>query len=909
MGQVTVKQLADEVGIPVDRLLTQLGEAGIKAKDAEQSISDEDKVQLLKHLRSARGAGRQGAASVEGSEPRRISLRRKSTSELKLGGRRGSGSRTVSVEVRKRRTYVKRGEEQSDQAEAEAEARRQEEARREAEQQAAREAEEAAQRAREQAEEEARKRAEAEAAEQEEARRREEAEAEARAEAEKAEEERQKKVAEESEKPAEEQPEAAQTPPREEAHEPKVEEKRKPKKKQEKEAPAEEPGPVDEGRIEMRAMRRRAQENLRRAASVKPRTKEEEDESAAKRAELHVAKGKSGRRKKKSRPARGGSVKVDTRHGFEKPTQPVVREVEIPEAINVGDLAQKMAVKSSDLIKNLMRMGVMATINQTIDQDTAVLIVEEMGHKAKPIHEADAEDRLLQEASERAEEAEGQSRPPVVTIMGHVDHGKTSLLDYIRKTKVAAGESGGITQHIGAYHVETPSGVVTFLDTPGHAAFTRMRARGAGITDIVILVVAADDGVMPQTREAIQHARAAGVPIVVAVTKVDKADADVDRVKNELAAEEVIPEDWGGDIQFVNVSSITGEGVEDLLESVVLQAEVMELTAPVDVPATGVVVESRLEKGRGPVATILVKTGTLRQGDNILSGRFFGRVRALFNERGENVSEVPPSYPAEVLGLNGTPDAGDEVVVVENERKAREVAGLRENKLRENRLAQQQATRLEEVFSEMETGEAQVLNVLIKADVQGSVEALSETLQNLSSEDIRIRIIGRGVGGISESDVDLALASEAIVIGFNVRADGKARKRIQETGVDVRYYSVIYNVIEDIKDAASGLLGTETRESILGLAEVRDVFRSSRLGAIAGCLVVEGEVRRGQPIRVLRDNVVIFEGELESLRRHKDDVNKVEAGTECGIGVKNYNDVKVGDQIECFERIEVQRTL
>jgi translation initiation factor IF-2 len=905
MAQMTVKQLADEVGIPVERLLTQLGQAGVEAEGAEQPISDEDKAQLLKHLRSARteavGAGENGSSS-------RISLRRRSTSELKLGGRRGAGGRTVSVEVRKRRTYAKRGEEQAARPESEKETEAQESARREAEQQAAREAEEAARRSREQAEEEARLKVEAERKE-----------SEATSEQGRAQE---SEVQTQEEPEQDTEPEAASeddeqeaAPSADELDEAPAPEPEQASEQDEQssaagEATTEEPGPVDEGRRRMRAMRRRAQENLRRAAEKREHEPEErqEEESAAARSRLHVAKGKSGRRKKKARPAYG-TVKMETRHGFERPTQPVVREVAIPEAISVGELAQKMAVKSSELIKNLMKMGVMATINQTIDQETAVLIVEEMGHKARPIHEADAEDRLLQEASERAEAAAGEPRPPVVTIMGHVDHGKTSLLDYIRKTKVTAGESGGITQHIGAYHVETETGVVSFLDTPGHAAFTQMRARGADITDIVILVVAADDGVMPQTKEAIQHARAAGVPIVVAITKVDKEQADVERVKSELSAEDIIPEDWGGDTQFVNVSSVSGEGVEDLLESVILQAEVMELAAPVDVPANGIVVESRLEKGRGPVATVLVKAGALRQGDMMLSGRFFGRVRALFNERGETIEAVTPSLPAEVLGLSGAPNAGDEVVVVENERRAREVAGLREDKIRENRLAQQRAARLEEVFSEMESGEAQVLNVLIKADVQGSVEALAESLQNLSSEDIRVRIVGRGVGGISGSDVDLALASDAIVIGFNVRADGKARKNIQASGVDVRYYSVIYNVIEDIKDAASGLLGVETRENILGLAQVLDVFRSSRLGAIAGCLVEEGEVRRGQPIRVLRDNVVIYEGELESLRRHKDDVDKVSAGTECGIGVKNYNDVKAGDQIENFERIEVQRTL
>jgi len=882
MAEQTVKQLADEVGIPVDRLLGQLGEAGIQVEGADQSISDNDKVALLKHLHTSR-AQNQGEA---GGEPRRISLRRKSTSELKLSGSHGR-SRTVSVEVRKRRTYVKRAgaesaaagtraaaeEEQQHLAQQEREASEQAQARAEAER-AEREAEE---RARAQAEEEARRRAE-----EEEARRKAEAEEAKRREQEEEERRRAEEEAVQARQPEQTEPEQGA-------------------------GQAGEAGKaaVDEGRLEMQATRRRAQENLRRAAEG--RRSDEEESPAARRQELHLAKAKSGRRRKKARAARG-PVQVEQQHGFEKPTAPVVREVEVPDAITVGELAQRMAVKAPELIKALMKMGVMATINQSLDQDTAVLVVEEMGHKPRPIAPGNEEDALLEQAA-AAEDVEAVSRPPVVTIMGHVDHGKTSLLDHIRKTRVAAGEAGGITQHIGAYHVDMPRGTVTFLDTPGHAAFTRMRARGAGITDIVILVVAADDGVMPQTREAIDHARAAGVPIVVAVTKIDKPEADLDRVKNELAQHEIIPEEWGGDTQIVGVSAVTGEGVDDLLEAVLLQAELMELKAPVEAAARGVVVESSLEKGRGPVATVLVKAGTLRQGDMVLSGRYFGRVRAMFDENGQSVKSVGPSFPVEILGLSGTPDAGDEVVVVADERKAREIADLRDSRLREHRLAKQQAARLDDVFNQMEEGQTHSLNVLVKADVQGSVEALAEALQNLSSDEIRINIVARGVGGISESDVDLAVASEAIVIGFNVRADAKAKRRIRETGVDVRYYSVIYNVLEDIKDAASGLLGTEMREQIVGLAEVRDVFKSSKLGAIAGCLVVDGSVRRGLPIRVLRDNVVIYEGELESLRRFKDDVNRVEAGTECGIGVKNYNDVRVGDQIECFERIEVQRSL
>ncbi|MES1944994.1 translation initiation factor IF-2, partial [Salinisphaera sp. PC39] len=846
---------------------------------------------------------------------RRISLRRRSTSELKLsGGRGGAPGKTVSVEVRRRRTYVNRQQ----QAEEEAEQQR---AREEAEAQARAEAEE---RARAEAEAQEQEQAEAERqqaeaeAEAEEARRREEEEEAARAaeaaeqaekEAEKAKEEAEKAEKQEDAEQAVEAETPAPAAEEEGAAEAKPEEPAKPERKR----------PLSQAeRLRAAAddARSRARENLRRAAESHGRTPEdearEERRKAAgggKRKELHVAEGKQGRRKKKSR-ARPGRVQMQTEHGFERPTAPVIRDVEIPETITVGDLAQRMAVKGGELLKQMMKLGVMATINQTIDQDTAILLVEEMGHNPKPIKEASAEEALIEEVRAEESEVKGEPRAPVVTIMGHVDHGKTSLLDYIRRTKVAAGEAGGITQHIGAYHVAHDKGDITFIDTPGHAAFTRMRARGAEITDIAVLVVAADDGVMPQTKESIQHARAAGVPIVVAMTKIDTERADPDRVKNELSAEEVIPEEWGGDVQFVGVSGITGEGVDELLDAIVLQAEVAELTAPRDVPARGIVIESSLEKGRGPVATILVRAGTIKRGDTLLAGPHFGRVRAMFNELGEQVKEAGPSIPVEVLGLSGTPEAGDEALVVSDERRAREIAELRDEKKRENKLAQQQAARLEEVFSQIGeegAGEAKNLNLLVKADVQGSVEALVESLRKIPSEEVKVRIVASGVGGISESDVELALASQAIIIGFNVRADAKARKVMQESGVDVRYYSVIYEAIQDVTDAINGLLGTELREEIVGLAEVKDVFRSSKLGAIAGCLVVDGYVSRGLPIRVLRDNVVIYEGELESLRRHKDDVRKVEAGTECGIGVKNYNDVKVGDQIECYERIEVQR--
>jgi translation initiation factor IF-2 len=621
-----------------------------------------------------------------------------------------------------------------------------------------------------------------------------------------------------------------------------------------------------------------------------------------------VTAGKGGRRKAKARPSRHVTIESTGEHGFERPTASVVHEVEIPDSIVVSELARKMSVKAAEIIKTLMKMGVMTTINQALDQDTATLVVEEMGHIAKPMQENILEEELKQQVEEIS--GERLPRPPVVTIMGHVDHGKTSLLDYIRRTKVADAEAGGITQHIGAYHVETPKGMISFLDTPGHAAFTAMRARGAGVTDIVILVVAADDGVKPQTKEAVQHARAANVPLIVAVNKIDKPDADPERVKNEMSALQVIPEDWGGETMFVPVSAKTGEGVDDLLDAVLLQAEVLELTAVRDCPATGIVVESSLDKGRGAVATVLVQNGVLRKGDLVLTGTEYGRVRAMFDENGKQIAEAGPSMPALVLGLSAVPNAGDDVIVVADERKARELAELRQEKSRDQRLAKQQQARLEDVFSAVTEGKTPTLNIVLKADVQGSAEALGDALTKLTSEqeDVKVKVVSSGVGGINESDVNLAVASNAIIIGFNVRADASARRMIEENNVELKYYSVIYNAIDDVKAAASGMLAPEMREQIIGLAEVKEVFRSRKLGDIAGCIVVDGVVRRSSPIRVLRENVVIFEGELESLRRFKDDVNEVRAGTECGIGVKNYS-VKEGDQIEVFERVEVQRTL
>ena len=815
MADVTVKQLSEVVGTPVERLLEQMQEAGLPISDPDEKVSDQQKMQLLDHLRHAHG---KADADQEG---RRITLRRKSTSELKVPGAQGR-SKTVNVEVRRRRTYVKReagsgaAEPQAPSSGRTAEVARQIEEERRAAQEAARRAEEQ----RQAEEEEARRKAEAEPA----------------------------------------KPEPAPAP----------------------QAPA----------GEAKGKRKKAQ---------KERSREAERSG---RRELHVAEDKRGRRKKKGAAQPSATSR---KHGFEKPTQPVVREVAVPETITVGELAQKMAVKAPALIKSMMGMGVMATINQVLDQETATLVVEDMGHVAKPIKESDLEESLIGEAEEALEE---RPRAPVVTIMGHVDHGKTSLLDHIRRTKVAAGEAGGITQHIGAYQVKSESGgAVSFLDTPGHAAFTAMRARGAQVTDIVVLVVAADDGVKPQTIEAIEHARSAGVPIVVAVNKIDKPEADPDRVKNELSQHQVISEEWGGDTQFVHVSAKTGEGIESLLEAILLQAEVLELHAPVEGPVKGVVVESSLEKGRGPVATVLVQRGTLKKGDVLLSGQEYGRVRAMFDESGQELKEAGPSMPVAVLGLSGTPNAGDDVNVVEDERKAREVALFRQGKYRDVKLASQQASKLERVFDQMKEGEAASVNLLIKADVQGSAEALRDALEKLSTDEVRVKIVSAGVGGIAESDINLASASDAIVIGFNVRADAAARRAIDEQGVDVRYYSVIYEAIDDVKQALSGLLSPELREQIVGLAEVRDVFKSSKMGTVAGCLVVEGTVRRGNPIRVLRENVVVYEGELESLRRYKDDVNDVRMGTECGIAVKNYNDVRPGDHIEVYERVEVARSL
>ena len=615
--------------------------------------------------------------------------------------------------------------------------------------------------------------------------------------------------------------------------------------------------------------------------------------------EAGVARRRGGRRKKLS--------DEPNQHAFEQPTEKIVYDVNVPENITVGDLAQQMAVKAGEVIKELMNLGVMANINQMLDQDTATLVVEELGHRVVLKSAEEVEERL--EETIASQGGTPEPRAPVVTVMGHVDHGKTSLLDYIRESRVASGEAGGITQHIGAYHVKTDKGMITFLDTPGHAAFTAMRARGAKSTDIVILVVAADDGVMPQTEEAIQHARAAGVPIVVAVNKIDKEAADPERVKTELAAKEVIPEGWGGDTQFIPVSAHTGQGIDELLDALLLQSELLELTAPADVPASGIVIESRLDKGRGAVASLLIQQGTLKQGDIVLAGLQYGRVRAMLDENGQPINEAGPSIPVEVLGLDGTPDAGDPVVAVESEKKAREVADFRQEKMRSSKLARQQAAKLDNMFETMTAGSVETLNLIIKADVRGSFEALQGALADLGNEEVKVNIVSGGVGGISETDISLAMTSSAIIIGFNARADSKARAAAENEGIEIRYYNVIYDLIDDVRAALSGMLSPEMREEIVGIAEVRDVFRSPKFGLIAGCMVIEGTVYRSKPIRVLRDNLVIYEGELESLRRFKDDANEVRNGTECGIGVKNYTDVKVGDLIEVFDVNEIARSL
>ncbi len=895
MTDVTIKALASEIQTSVDRLIQQFADAGIR-KSADDSVTSQEKQTLLTHLNREHG-----------SATDKLTLQRKTRSTLNIPGT-GGKSKSVQIEVRKKRTFVKRDPQEAERLAAE------EQAQREAEEQARREAEEAAKR-------EAQLKAEREAAEQ-----------------------AKREVADKAKREAAEKDKVSNQHTDEMTKTAQAEKIRRENEAAELKRKSEE-----EARRKLEEEARRVAEEARRMAEENEKNWSETSDSPEDSSDYHVTtsqharqaeddndreveggRGRS-RSSKAARPAKKGNKHAESKadreearaavrggkggkhrkgsalqQGFQKPAQAVNRDVVIGETITVGELANKMAVKGSQVIKAMMKLGAMATINQVIDQETAQLVAEEMGHKVILRRENELEEAVM---SDRDTGAAAEPRAPVVTIMGHVDHGKTSLLDYIRSTKVASGEAGGITQHIGAYHVETDNGMITFLDTPGHAAFTSMRARGAQATDIVVLVVAADDGVMPQTIEAIQHAKAAQVPVVVAVNKIDKPEADPDRVKNELSQYGILPEEWGGESQFVHVSAKAGTGIDDLLDAILLQAEVLELKAVRNGMASGAVIESFLDKGRGPVATVLVREGTLHKGDIVLCGFEYGRVRAMRDELGREVLEAGPSIPVEILGLSGVPAAGDEVTVVRDEKKAREVALYRQGKFREVKLARQQKSKLENMFANMTEGEVHEVNIVLKADVQGSVEAISDSLLKLSTDEVKVKIIGSGVGGITETDATLAAASNAILVGFNVRADASARKVIEAESLDLRYYSVIYNLIDEVKAAMSGMLSPELKQQIIGLAEVRDVFKSPKFGAIAGCMVTEGTIKRHNPIRVLRDNVVIYEGELESLRRFKDDVNEVRNGMECGIGVKNYNDVRVGDMIEVFEIIEIQRSI
>jgi len=858
MADVTVKQLAADIDAPVDRLLRQIVEAGLKARSEADSVTSDEKQQLLTYLRKNHGESE--------AEPKKITLKRKTTTTLKAGR-----AKTVNVEVRKRRTYVKRAEIEPEAAKPEESPAATTPDQADASGQAATPVADTAPVSEAPKPETAAAPATTEKP----------AEEEKPADAAVPEAKSSNKAAEPEPAP-DLAPEDMPIPPPEEGEG----KDRKAKKKKEKEKSRSRGDEPEEGKPKKKSAGHRGPRN-RPVEEPLIISDEEEDTTLRK-------------------PLRAKKKPKEKRHAFERPTKPMVREVDIPETITVGDLAQRMAVKSADVIKKLMGMGVMATINQALDQETAVLITEELGHKARTVSEDAFEEEVLSEFS--FEGKDRSKRAPVVSVMGHVDHGKTSLLDYIRRTKVASGESGGITQHIGAYHVETDHGMVSFLDTPGHAAFTAMRARGAQCTDIVILVVAADDGVMPQTKEAVEHARSAGVPIVVAINKMDKEGADPEKIKGELAGLEVIPEEYGGDVQFIPVSAHTGEGIDNLIEALLLQAEILELEASEDAPAKGVVVESSLERGRGSVATVLVQNGTLRQGEMVVAGGFFGKIRAMTDEAGKQVRQAGPSIPVEILGLNGTPNAGDEFFAVADEKKAKELAEFRQSREREQRLHRQQAAKLENLFENMGKDEVKTLNIVLKTDVRGSLEAITKSLKDLGNEEVQVKIVSSGVGGIAETDVSLAMATDAVIFGFNVRADTASKRLVEQEGLDLRYYSIIYNLIDDVKAALTGMLAPEYREDIIGIADVRDVFRSPKYGQVAGCMVTEGTVYRNKPIRVLRDNVVIFEGELESLRRFKDDVPEVRSGMECGIGVKGY-DVKVGDQIEVFDRTRVERKL
>jgi translation initiation factor IF-2 len=852
VAQTSVSQFATELKVPPSVLLEQLRAAGVLKKTPQDELSEQDKSRLLDYLRRSHGSAEQ---------KNKITLTRKQTSEIKKADSTTGKARTIQVEVRKKRVFVKRDASELGAAAGAAEI----------EQPvvvpaaAPAPAQGIGERERELREEEARRQQQLAEIQAQELREKQERE---RREAEQKQAERQAQAA-----AAAVAPQAAAT----------------------------------EGTLH--APKAKAEEAKGEKKAKKVKTTVLADESARRRTiktRGDVGGGVAGWH------ARGGArhrpVHAATEQAtFTQPTEPVVREIAVPETITVGELAHKMAVKAAELIKALMKLGTMATINQVLDQETAMILVEEMGHKARPA-KLDHPEAYLSETIEHVD-IEQRPRPPVVTVMGHVDHGKTSLLDYIRRAKVAAGEAGGITQHIGAYHVETPRGVITFLDTPGHEAFTAMRARGARVTDIVVLVVAADDGVMPQTIEAINHAKAAGVPLVVAINKIDKPDANPDRVKQELLAHGVVPEEYGGESPLVPVSAKTGQGIDSLLENVLLQAEVRELKAPVDVPGKGVIIEARLDKGRGPVATMLVQSGTLRRGDIVLSGAVFGRVRAMLDENGRPIQSAGPSIPVEVQGLSDVPQAGEEAVVVADERKAREIALFRQGKFRDVKLAKQQAAKLENVFENMGEGEKKVLALVIKADVQGSQEALVHALTRLSTDEVKVSVVHAGVGGITESDVNLAMASRAVIVGFNTRADATARKLIESAGIDVRYYNIIYDAVEEMKAALSGMLAPERKEQVLGMVEVRQVFRISKVGAVAGCYVLDGLVKRNAQVRVLRDNVVIHTGEIDTLKRFKDDVREVKAGFECGMSLKNFSDLKEGDQFEVFEITEVARSL
>ena len=856
MAQTSVAQFASELKVPPSVLLEQLRAAGVEKSVPEDALSEQDKSRLLEYLRRAHG-------SIEPKN--KITLTRKQTSEIKKADSTTGKARTIQVEVRKKRVFVKRDPSELAAAAAAAEAPPAPLAPAPAPQAPAIDAQELALREEEQ--------------------RREQQLAEIQAQELREKQERERREQEQKQTEREQQAAAAALP----------------------------------------AAAAAAAAATERTLHAKPKGEETKGDKKAKKAKpTTILKDDSARRRAiKTRGDAGGGVagwhlRVGARHrpaaaageqpAFVAPTEPMVREIAVPETITVGELAHRMAVKAAEVIKVLMKLGSMVTINQVLDQETAMIAVEEMGHKAKPAKLDDPE-AYLTEAPEGGAAEQLQPRPPVVTVMGHVDHGKTSLLDYIRRTKVAAGEAGGITQHIGAYHVETPRGVVTFLDTPGHEAFTAMRARGAKVTDIVVLVVAADDGVMPQTIEAINHAKAAEVPLVVAINKIDKHEANPDRVKQELLGHGVVPEEFGGESPLVAVSAKTGQGIDELLEQVLLQAEVKELKAPVDAPAKGVVIEARLDKGRGPVATVLVQSGTLKRGDVVLTGAVYGRVRAMLDEGGKPVQAAGPSIPVEIQGLSDVPAAGEELVVLADERKAREIALFRQGKFRDVKLAKQQAAKLENIFEQMGEGEKKTLSLVIKADVQGSQEALVHALTRLSTDEVRVVVVHAGVGGITESDVNLAMASRGVIIGFNTRADATARKLIESAGVQVRYYTIIYEAVDEIKAALTGMLAPERKESVTGLVEVRQVFRISKVGTVAGCYVQDGVVRRNAQVRVLRDNVVIHSGEIDTLKRFKDDVREVKAGFECGMSLKNFQDLKEGDQFEVFEILEVARTL